>query len=126
MGLVGSWRGPPPSGTRLHWPNQSGCLLFSCAAASTAIAHNRPATAIDTIPFRAHGVLPKETRFWLVLFFSIKSHRLTPNMASLRATQRLLLNAASHGRCRAAEQRYETHVSSTVRNSSAARRRGTG
>jgi hypothetical protein len=56
-----------------------------------------------------HGALPKETRFWLVLFFSIIA---SPDAEHGQSTSHPAialdrLSAASHGRCRAAEQRYE-------------------
>src|SRR5215831_14140519 len=38
-GLLGSYRGGPPSGTRAHWPDQFGYLPKSTICAGAPVAH---------------------------------------------------------------------------------------
>src|SRR5215831_7869254 len=45
-GLLGSYRGGPPSGTLTHWPDQFGYLPKSTICAGAPVAHNAAMTAI--------------------------------------------------------------------------------
>src|SRR5260370_39452616 len=48
-GLLGSYRGGPPSGTRAHWPDQFGYLPKSTICAGAPVAHKAAVTAMAPI-----------------------------------------------------------------------------
>src|ERR1700692_4195424 len=57
-GLVWSYRGAPPSGTRLHWPDQSGYFASSNAHARCTGSISAAASASEAIEFCNIVLLP--------------------------------------------------------------------